>query len=63
MNFSRTCVECGICLYEHEWELLDGMCGSCYNKYFKIALGNSCKKSDEILRVYYRNEFEREINK
>ena len=52
MNFTRTCVECGICLCEHEWELLDGMCGSCYNKYLKIAIGNGCKKSDEILRDY-----------
>lgn len=63
MNFSKTCVECGLYLREHEWELLDGMCGSCYNKYFEIAIGNGCKKSDEILRDYYRNEFEREVNK
>ena len=63
MNFTKTCVKCGLCLYEHEWELLDGMCGSCYNKYFKTAIGNGCKKSDEILRDYYRSEFEREINK
>ena len=63
MDFTRTCVEWGLCLYEHEWELLNGMCGSCYNKYFKITRGNGCKNSDEIIRDYYRNEFEREINK
>ena len=63
MNFSRTCDVCGICVCEHEWELLYGMCGSCYNKYFEVAIGNGCKKSDEILRDYYRSEFEREINK
>ena len=63
MNYSRACVECGLCVCEHEWELLDGMCPKCYNKYFEMAISNGCKKSDEILRDYYRNEFEREINK
>ena len=63
MSFSRTCVECGLCLCEHECDLLDGMCPKCYNEYFKVAIGNGCKKSDEILRDYYRNEFEKEINK
>ena len=63
MNFTRTCVDCGVCLYEHEYDLLDGMCGSCYNKYFEMAIGNGCKKSDEIIRDYYRNEFDKEINK
>ena len=63
MSYSRTCGECGLCLYEHEWELLDGMCPKCYNKYFEAAIGNGCKKSDEILRGYYRNEFDKEINK
>ena len=63
MDYSRTCVECGLCLYEHECELLDGMCPKCYNKYFKIAIGNGCKNSGEIIRDYYRSEFEREINK
>ena len=59
MDFSRTCDKCGLCLYEHEWELLYGMCPECYNEYFKTAIGNGCKKGDEILRDYYRNEFER----
>lgn len=63
MNFTKTCVDCGLCLYEHECELLGGLCPKCYNKYFKIAIGNGCKNSDEILRDYYRNEFEREISK
>ena len=63
MSFSRACVECGLCLDEHEWELLDGMCPKCYNKYFERAIGNGCKKSDEILRDYYRSEFDKEINK
>ena len=63
MSFSRKCVECGLGLYEHEWDLLDGMCPKCYNKYFEIAICNGCKKSDEIIRDYYRNEFEIEINK
>ena len=60
MNYSRTCCECGLCVCEHEWELLDGMCVSCYNKYFEMAIGNGCKNGDEILRDYYRSEFEEE---
>ena len=60
MNYSRTCVECGLCLLEHEWELLDGMCGSCYNKYFEVAIGKGCKNGEEILRDYYRNKFDEE---
>ena len=60
MNFSRTCVECGLCMCEHEWELLDGMCPKCYNKYFEVAIGKGCKNSEEILRDYYRNKFDEE---
>ena len=57
------CLECGMPIYNYEVDLLDGLCPKCYDKYFKIAIGNGCKKSSEILRNYYRNEFEREINK
>ena len=63
MSFSRACVECGLCLYEHEWELLDGMCPKCYNEYFKLTIAKGCKKSDEIIREYYRKKFDKEINK
>ena len=63
MNYSRKCVKCGLCLREHEWELLDGMCPKCYNKYFEMAISNGCKNSAEILREYYRNKFDEIIKK
>ena len=53
MSFSRACVECGLCLYEHEWELLDGMCPKCYDVYYdELIKEGLCLSYAELLSRY-----------
>ena len=56
----KKCKNCNTDLYKHEDDLLDGLCPKCYDNLNKYDYYNS---SGEIIREYYRNEFEREINK
>ena len=63
MNKSKCCTKCFRCIGKYEWKMTGGLCADCYFNQFHSEEKEYRIKRDEIIRDYYRNEFDKEINK
>ena len=59
----KTCCKCFKCVTDFEYRTFNGLCDLCYYDQYHTKEKDYSIKSDEIIRDYYRNEFDKEINK